>query len=457
MINAENSESYRFVFEHAPDGMYVFNAEGNFILVNNHFCKTLGYSREELLQMNIRDTYLESELDLLAERINKLHMQKATIVERSFKRKNGTSFYAQIHLKITDNGCIYGIVREDMLQKSISEQLDDNEERFRQITEHIRDVFFLIDLYTKKFLYISPAYEKIWDQPIANLLEDPTAWTSSIHPDDRERVMPLYYQQIKTGLIDIYYRVLLKEGSIRHIHARTFPIYNKYNQLYRSAGVAEDVTDQMLITQERLDYASNIQLGFNELVVAMSTALEHRDAYTAGHQNKVSYLAKAIAQELNLPPNQVQGIELAAQVHDIGKIGIPIEILTKPIKLSTLEFELMKTHTEAGYDILKGIRFPWPIAEIVLQHHERLDGSGYPRGLTGEKILLEAKIIAIADTVDAMSSHRPYRAALGIQAALEEIQKFSGVLFDKEVVNACQKLFLEKKIELYSRTETKMV
>lgn len=152
-----------------------------------------------------------------------------------------------------------------------------------------------------------------------------------------------------------------------------------------------------------------------------------------------------------MSPNQVRWIELAAQVHDIGKIGIPIEILTKPTKLTRLEFELIKTHAEAGYDILKGIHFPWPIAEIVWQHHERLNGSGYPRGLKGDQITMEARIIAIADTVDAMSSHRPYRPALGVKAALDEISKFSGVLFDSEVVNACQKLFLAKKIDLYRR------
>ncbi|WP_262337391.1 HD domain-containing phosphohydrolase [Legionella genomosp. 1] len=348
-----------------------------------------------------------------------------------------------------DNGCIQGILREEKSQKDILEQLDNNEERFRQITEHIRDVFFLIDLNTSNFLYISPAYEKIWERPIASLLADPTAWMKSIHPDDSERMMYLYQQQMKTGVIDTRYRILLKDGLVRWIHARTFPIYNKHNQLYRSAGVAEDITDQVSITQERSDFASNIQRGFNELIAAMSIALEHRDAYTAGHQNKVSYLAKAIAQELNLSPNQIQWIELAAQVHDIGKIGIPIEILTKPTKLSKPEFELIKTHSEAGYDILKDIHFPWPIAEIIWQHHERLDGSGYPRGLKENKILLESKIIAVADTVDAMSSHRPYRPALGINAALDEIQKFKGVLFDPSVVNACQKLFLEKKIDLY--------
>lgn len=442
-------ESYRVFFDQAPDGMYMFNSEGNFILVNKRFCQTLGYSPDELLRMNIRDTYLESELDLMAKRVNELQIQETTIVERSIKRRDGTSFYAQVNLKSMDNGCIQGIVRETILQKDLSEQLDNNEERFRQITEYIRDVFFLIDLKTSNFLYVSPAYEKIWGQPITSLLADPDSWTRSIHPDDRERIITQYQQKMKTGTVDTRYRILLKDGSVRWIHTRMFPIYNKHNQLYRSAGVVEDITEEMHITQERSEYALNIQRGFNELVVAISTALEQRDAYTAGHQTKVSYLAKTIAQELNLSSNQVQCVELAAQVHDIGKIGIPFELLEKPIKLSELEFELVKTHAEAGYDILKCVHFPWPIAEIVWQHHERLDGSGYPRGLKGDEITLEAKIIAVADTVDAMSSYRPYRPALGIKAALDEIRKFSGVLFDPDVVNACQKLFLEKKVDLY--------
>lgn len=449
MRSTESLDSYRSIFDYAPDGIYLFNSEGDFLMVNNYFCKMLGYTRTELLQMNIRDTYLDSELELVTERIKELSIQHTASVDRSMKRCDGTSIYAHINLKMTDDGCIQGIVRTDLSQKDIWEQLDINEERFRQITEHIRDVFFLIDLKTGYFLYISPAYEKIWDQDISNLFADPVSWMNSIHPEDRDRVMPLYQQHLTTGLVDTRYRILLKDGSIRWIHARTFPIYNKKNELYRSAGVAEDITEQMNIVQERSDYSKKILQGFNELIVAISTALEQRDAYTAGHQNKVSYLSQAIAQELKLSPSQIQGVAIAAQVHDIGKIGIPIEILSKPVKLNKIEFELIKMHCEAGYDILKVIHFPWPIAEIVWQHHERLDGSGYPRGLKGDEIALEARIIAVADTVDAMSSHRPYRAALGVEAALAEIRTFSGVLFDPEVVNACHKLFLENKINLY--------
>jgi putative nucleotidyltransferase with HDIG domain len=173
--------------------------------------------------------------------------------------------------------------------------------------------------------------------------------------------------------------------------------------------------------------------------------VEARDPYTAGHQRRVAALATAIAQEMDLPEEQINGIHLAAIIHDLGKIQIPAEILSKPSKLSDIEFMLIKQHPQAGYDILKDVKFPWPIAEVILQHHERMDGSGYPQGLKSEQILLESKIMAVADVVEAMSSHRPYRAGLGIEAALDEIILGRGTRYDPQVADACVALFQEKK------------
>jgi HD-GYP domain-containing protein (c-di-GMP phosphodiesterase class II) len=150
---------------------------------------------------------------------------------------------------------------------------------------------------------------------------------------------------------------------------------------------------------------------------------------------------------MKLPQDKIEGIRIASLVHDIGKISLPAEILNKPTKLTEIEFNLIKDHSQTGYDILKSIEFSWPIAQIILQHHERLDGSGYPQGLKGEDILLEAKIIGVVDVVEAMSSHRPYRPALGIDAALEEITQKKGILYDPEVVDACTKLFKEKEFK----------
>jgi putative nucleotidyltransferase with HDIG domain len=173
-----------------------------------------------------------------------------------------------------------------------------------------------------------------------------------------------------------------------------------------------------------------------------------RDPYTAGHQQRVAKITRAIAEELGLPEQQIEGLYLASVVHDVGKVMVPAEILSKPGKLTELEFSLIKQHSEAGYEILKEVDFPWPIAQFVLQHHEHLDGSGYPAGLKGEDILLEARILSVADIIEAMASHRPYRAGFGIEVALEEVSSKRDVLYDRAVVDAALRLFREKNFTI---------
>lgn len=178
-----------------------------------------------------------------------------------------------------------------------------------------------------------------------------------------------------------------------------------------------------------------------QAVTSLGNALDIKDPYTTGHQKKVVRLAVAIAEELGLSKGQIEGISVAGNLHDIGKINVPSEILSKPGKLSDLEFAMIKTHCQTGFEIIKEIEFPWPVAEVLLQHHERMDGSGYPRGLIGDQLLLESRIMAVADVVEAMASHRPYRPALGIDIALEEISKNRGILYDPDVVDACLRVF----------------
>ena len=199
----------------------------------------------------------------------------------------------------------------------------------------------------------------------------------------------------------------------------------------------EDITQRIRV-EERL------KKSMNAVIDTMSRIIEAKDPYTSGHQRRVCQLAVRIAQEMELPEDKVEGIRIASLIHDIGKIGLPAEILSKPTKLTDIEFSLIKGHSQIGYDILKSNDFSYPIAQIVLQHHERLNGSGYPNNLKGDEILLEAKIIGVADVVEAMSSHRPYRPALGIDKALEEITQNRGTLYDPEVVNVCLRLFKEK-------------
>ena len=194
-----------------------------------------------------------------------------------------------------------------------------------------------------------------------------------------------------------------------------------------------------------------LRRSLEQSIETIAATVESRDPYTAGHQRRVGELAVAIAREMGLSEDKIQGLHLAAIIHDLGKIHIPAEILAKPGKLSDIEFELIKTHPQAGYDILKNVEFPWPIADIVWQHHEKLDGSGYPQGLKGDQILLESKILTVADIVEAMSSHRPYRSTLGIKNALEEIARGRSVKYDPVVVDTCLMLFAEKKFKFSKR------
>ena len=179
---------------------------------------------------------------------------------------------------------------------------------------------------------------------------------------------------------------------------------------------------------------------FNGTVEAIAALYEKRDPYTAGHQRRVAQLACAIARKMGLPDEQIYGIRIIGVVHDIGKIAVPGDILSKPGKLSAEEFNIVKTHPQVAYEVLRNLEFPWPVAETILQHHERLDGSGYPNGISGEAIILEARILCVADVVESMVSHRPYRPALGKKKALNEILENKGILYDPAVADTCLKL-----------------
>jgi PAS domain S-box-containing protein len=206
----------------------------------------------------------------------------------------------------------------------------------------------------------------------------------------------------------------------------------------------QDITARKRAEEELKHTLESLRKAFGTTVQVMVSAVEARDPYTAGHQIRSADLARAIATKLGLSQEKIDGIRMAASIHDIGKISIPAEILSKPVKLSEVELSLIREHSWKGYVMLKDVESPWPLAETIYQHHERMDGSGYPRNLKGEEILIEARILAVADVVESMASHRPYRPSLGIDAALEEISKNRSIRYDPEVVNACLSLFTEK-------------
>jgi putative nucleotidyltransferase with HDIG domain len=210
----------------------------------------------------------------------------------------------------------------------------------------------------------------------------------------------------------------------------------------------KDVTEIKKAERQLQDTLESLRKSISTTIQVMVSTVEARDPYTAGHQLKSANLARAIATEMGLPSEKIESIRMAGSIHDIGKISIPAEILSKPTKLSEIEFSLIKEHAHRGFEMLKDVESPWPLAEIVYQHHERIDGSGYPRNLKGDEIMIEARILMVADVVEAMESHRPYRAGLGIQAALNEIEKNRGIFYDATVADACLRLFREKGFKL---------
>lgn len=212
--------------------------------------------------------------------------------------------------------------------------------------------------------------------------------------------------------------------------------------------VFRDISDRKQAEEKIIEGAKKLQKIMDGIIEAMALTVEARDPHTAGHQRRVADLAREMAKELKFPLDRIEGIHMAGMIHDLGKMSVPAEILSKTTPLTLIEFGLIKIHPQAGYEILKGIDFPWPVALMIFQHHERIDGSGYPQGLRNEEILLEARILAVADVVEAIASHRPYRPALGIDAALEEIEKNRGRLYDPLVVDTCLELFRIKKYTL---------
>lgn len=232
-----------------------------------------------------------------------------------------------------------------------------------------------------------------------------------------------------------------KDGSLIAVEISSHIL--QFNGRHAEAVLAHDVTERLQVEERIAGYVHRIEQAMNGTAQAIAGMMDQRDPYTAGHERRVGEIAAAIAAEMGLPEDTQKGLRIAGDLHDIGKISVPAEILVKPTRLTPVEFELIKQHPEKGYDILKSIDFPWPVAEIAYQHHERIDGSGYPRGLKGDQILPEARILAVADVLEAMSSHRPYRAGLGIDKALEEIEKNAGRHYDTEVVAACLRLCRE--------------
>jgi PAS domain S-box-containing protein len=324
-----------------------------------------------------------------------------------------------------------------MENQRFTEALIQTESRFRSIFDNAQEGIFQTNG-GNRFLTANNAMAAMlgYDSP-ESLLSSIVDIPHQLYVDPEARTTLLKKIDENNSVKGFICQCYRRDGSMIWVSIDKLAVRDKDGNILHYEGFCEDITEQRAGT-ERLRKA------LGATVYAISAAVEARDPYTAGHQSRVADLAQAIATEIGLPDDRIRGLRLAASIHDLGKLSVPAEILTKPKKLLEIEKELIKIHSQAGYDILKDIEFPWPIARIVLEHHERMDGSGYPNRLVGDQILLESRILAVADVVESMASYRPYRPALGIDAALKEIETRKGSLYDEGVVESCVRLFREK-------------
>ena len=335
---------------------------------------------------------------------------------------------------------LYTTIEMAIYKHKMGNILKESDERFHSLIENAHDAIYIIAPYGLQ--YANPAFEKLTGWEKKELCSREFNFWNIVHPDDKKLIMEKAKKRGREEQGSYEFRIISKDGGERIVEATTVSIGKKREA--KEMGILRDITVRRMAEQELKKSLERLQKTFEDTINALVSALERRDPYTAGHQKRVTNLACAIAKEMNLSKEQINGLRFAGLIHDVGKIQIPIEILIKPSYLSEIEFVMIKMHPQIGYEIVQAIEFPYPVAQIVLQHHERMDGSGYPAGLSGEDILLEARILAVADVVEAMSSHRPYRPALGSDIALEEIAKHKGVLYDTEIADTCLKLFKEK-------------
>jgi PAS domain S-box-containing protein/putative nucleotidyltransferase with HDIG domain len=322
------------------------------------------------------------------------------------------------------------------------ESLRKSEEKFRITAESTSDLIWDWDIPNGRLDWFGDI-DGVLGYRVGEFPRTVQAWEAIIHPDDHDRVMATLDRHLKNR--DPYaeeYRVVRKDKDLRWWIVRGSALRDKQGNPYKMYGACTDITEYMNTQVALKTSYEKLHRAMEGTINALANTLAKRDPYTLNHQQRVTRLVVAIAKKIGLAEEQMEGIRIASTLHDIGKIYVPAEILSKPAKLTDAEFKIVKTHAQAGCEILQAIDFGWPVAEVILQHHERINGSGYPRGLTEKDIFFEAKILAVADVVEAMCSHRPYRPALPVETALEEITKNKNTFYHGPIVDICLALFL---------------
>jgi len=439
-------ENFRHSLDDSPLGVRIVTVTGELIYTNQEILNIYGYdSFEEMKSTPLKKRYIpESCVEHEARKAKRRRGEDVpSNYEVSIIRKDGSIRNLEVFRKqVLWNGetqfqALYSDITK---RKQAEKNLRDSEERYRVVVEHAHESI-LITQHTKIVFANNAAAENSGYSVEALTAGD---FKILIHPDDINMVIDYHLRRLNGKKVPSIYsfRIICRDKTVKWVELNATLI--QWEKKPAILNFLTDITARKLLDEERSESFKRTKETLDATVNSIAMIVETRDPYTTGHQLRVSHLARDIATEMGLTLDQKEFIGTAAIIHDIGKLSIPSEILSKPTKLTTLEFELIKTHSQSGYNILKDINFPWPVATVILQHHERMNGSGYPNKLKGKDILLEARIVAVADVVEAISSHRPYRPTLGINFALDEITQNRAILYDANVVDACLSLFLDK-------------
>jgi PAS domain S-box-containing protein/putative nucleotidyltransferase with HDIG domain len=450
----ESEEKYRHLVEQSLQGLMILQGQKpRIVFANSTLCAMTGYGIEELYSLTAQQTaeLMHSED---CERIQSIYRQRLNgqasgqPSEARIIRKDGEVRWLQIFAScIGHNG-------EQALQvscidvtdrKQAEEALKESERRYRVLFETSPDGIVTSDL-QGRILEANQAFQGMLDYRLDELQSMTYRQITPANGGHEETKHIKANWKKGSGTFEKEY--LRKDGAVFPVALSGWVIKDEKGRPKKLGMFVRDITQRKQAEKDLRQSYEKLSRLIEEIVETLASAVEMRDPYTAGHQRRVAVLACTIAERLKIPRNKIQGLRMAALIHDIGKIYVPAEILNRPGVLNDNEFNLIKSHSQAGYDLLKSIEFPWPVVEIVLQHHERLNGSGFPQGLKGEQILLEARILAVADVVEAMSSHRPYRPAHRIQKTLEELRARRGTLYDPQVVDACLALYEEEGFAL---------
>ena len=457
----ESEENGWTILENIQEGYYEVDLAGNYTFFNSSMSKILGYSKEEMMGMNYRLYTDKENAKKIFRDFNEVYRTGiSSKVDYEQIEKDGSKLYVETSVALMRDSVgqptgFRGIVRDVTERKRAEEALGESAAQYSLLAEHMTDIVWMMDL-DLNVTWLSPSAMKARGFSVDEISALPL--DRQLTPESLGKAVNWLGKLMRLekegrnsepdGILSRELEFYCKGGHTIWLDCSLQFIRDEQGKATGILAEGKDITARKRVDKELLRTIENLRKAVNTTIQVMVSAVETRDPYTAGHQIRSADLARAIATEIGLSPEKIEGIRMAGSIHDIGKLSIPAEILSKPTKLSELEFSLIKEHAQKGFEMLKDVESPWPLAEIVYQHHERMDGSGYPRHLKGEEILIEARILAVADVMEAMASHRPYRPGLGIDAALNEIEKNRGICYDDAVADACLRLFREKGFKL---------